>query len=296
MAATVNHMHLEDPLERERGETGHRGVGRTGPDTATPDRQSAGGSALAAAVVGGRSGAQRTAGLMALQRFAGNRATAALLSVQRENPGRPLGPDDPVPESVDQGAAAPGQAGDQSVPAGAGDQGGSGDGAAQPGDEPAGVQRQRGPDEIPPPPPAFPRITEWNWLGTEDGSLSYDLSSRWSMTCSDLRERGFHVQWNSNTGKTFRADDVIGEPYKKGDKRAYIYHTIPPDRPPIYTVGWCHTHPPPLPGETHAVGQSDIDEKDAASSKMPGGVYDYATREFKRNDGKLYFYGPAARS
>jgi hypothetical protein len=198
---------------------------------------------------------------------AGNRAVSALiarqtLSVQRHTVDRPLTEDDPIPEESEE----------------------------------LTVQRQEArTDDIPPPPPAFPDVATWPAVGSGDRAVFPTLLSMWALTCQDHTERGFAVMWNANTGEISAGDTQIGEPQKPEDTRARITLVIPPDRPPVYPVGQAHTHPPPFPGRTRDLGPSDIDLNTANGNGLPGVVEDFATRQFKRNDGKTYLYGKHRR-
>jgi hypothetical protein len=220
--------------------------------------------------------------LLALQRSAGNRAVAAALSrltVQRHADFEPVGPGDEQPEvtaplneaSSDQQTAV------QELPDGSD----------------VSVSRQ----DIPAPPPAYPDMTAQAAAHTNEGdALSIDLSSLWSQTCADGLERGFPIHWNQKSGAIWRGDTVMGPKRTSPGDRAYI--TIPFGDPPgkdNFMVGSGHTHPPPSPGyRAKTVGPSDIDRGNLGA-KRPGMVVDFSTTASKRNDAKLYFFGPQTR-
>jgi len=225
--------------------------------------------------------------LLALQRSAGNRAVAGALShltVQRHADFEPVGPGDEQPEvtaplngvSADQQSAGQ-QTAVQELPVG------------------SDVTASR--QDIPAPPPAYPNMTAQAAAPTNEGdALSIVLTSLWSQTCADGLERGFPIHWNQKSGAIWPGDTVMGPKRTSPGDRAYI--TIPFDDPAgkdNFMVGSGHTHPPPSPGyRAKTVGPSDIDRGNLGA-KRPGMVVDFSTTASRRNDAKLYFFGPETR-
>jgi hypothetical protein len=152
------------------------------------------------------------------------------------------------------------------------------------------VQRAPAGEDIPPPPPAFPSVYEWAFDVFDDAGSLYGL------TCEDRRERGFVTMWNEQTNKSFTGPTAIGDP-AVGCNRAHINLIFPDDRPPLFPVGWFHTHPPANPGCMKlAVGPSDEDKRTSQRLGMPGMVMDTATPAADCKNSSYFFFGPARRS
>ena len=169
--------------------------------------------------------------------------------------------------------------------------------------EPAAIQRfvqtmpesgggllQRQAPDIPPPPPAFPSV--YTWLP----HVFQDTVGLWNLTCEDRCERGFYVFWNEKTGAIWAGDTAIGEAVSTCKAATIQLGPTPPDRPPVYPVGWFHTHPPPAPGcHKVAVGPSTIDQNTSRDLKMPGALEDWATPSSGCRKSGFWFFGPTTR-
>jgi Domain of unknown function (DUF4157) len=153
------------------------------------------------------------------------------------------------------------------------------------------LQRQA---DIPPPPPAYPSSSEWffDFVGAD-----VDFGSLFGMTCEDGRERGFYVMWNERTNKSFPGPIEIGDPVR-GCKTAHIeLGPVPPDRKPIYPVGFFHTHPLANPGcHKLGVGPSPKDLQTAKDNGLPGLVEDTITPTSTCRDAGYFFFGATRRS
>ena len=82
----------------------------------------------------------------------------------------------------------------------------------------------------------------------------------------------------------------------KGCAAAHIQlGDVPPDRKPIYPVGFFHTHPQANPGcRKVGVGPSPTD-KATASNGLPGLVLDGSTPQSNCHDAAYYFFGKGVR-
>lgn len=153
-----------------------------------------------------------------------------------------------------------------------------------------GLLQRQGPD-IPPPPPAFPSV--YTWLP----HVFQDTVGLWNLTCADRCERGFYVFWNERTGAIWAGDVAIGEAVATCKAATIELGPTPPDRPPVYPVGWFHTHPPPAPGcHKVAVGPSTTDQNTSRDLKMPGAVEDWATPASGCRKAGFWFFGPTTRA
>ncbi|MGF6778258.1 hypothetical protein P3T21_003476 [Paraburkholderia sp. GAS334] len=165
------------------------------------------------------------------------------------------------------------------------------DGVAAASGPPVLVQRAPDGQDIPPPPPAFPSVSEWAFDVFDDAGSLYGL------TCEDRRERGFVTMWNERTNTSFAGPTAIGDPTVGCSTRAHIDLVFPADRPPLFPVGWFHTHPPANPGcRKLAVGPSDKDKKTSERLGLPGMVIDTATPTADCKTSSYFFFGPARRT
>jgi hypothetical protein len=144
--------------------------------------------------------------------------------------------------------------------------------------------------DIPPPSP-FPGTDDWL-----SGEVVDQAGSLYGMSCQDRRERGFYVMWNQRTNKSFPGETAIGDPVKGCHPAEIHLGPMPPDRKPIFAVGWFHTHPPANPGcRKTGVGPSDVDKNTSRSSGLPGMVADTVTATSPCGDFGYFFFGPEIR-
>jgi hypothetical protein len=145
------------------------------------------------------------------------------------------------------------------------------------------IQRQPAP---PPVPHVFPHFTEWY------GGIAAAAADAWAFTCKDRKERGFHILWNEQTNQS-RPDTLT-----VSDAEAAIDIPRPPDRDPVFVVGWFHTHPRPKPGFVQvAVGPSDKDKKTSSDTGLPGAVRDFLTPGVTDcAKAGTFFFGPERRA
>jgi len=147
---------------------------------------------------------------------------------------------------------------------------------------PGVIQRQPAP---PPVPHVFPHFTEWY------GGIADAAAEAWAFTCKDRKERGFHILWNGRTNAS-SADTIT-----VSDAEGAIEIGRPPDRDPVFVVGWFHTHPRPKPGFVQvAVGPSDKDKKTSSETGLPGAVRDFlAPGVTDCAKSGTFFFGPERR-
>jgi hypothetical protein len=154
----------------------------------------------------------------------------------------------------------------------------------------APLQIQRDPD-FPPPPPAFP-------TGPQMALEMDNTVLIWNLTCADRRERGYAIQWDDTTKKSFHGDVFKGDPAKCG-QAPELNFKLPPDDGHIWTVGFLHTHPPAGPHCTKTkVGPSETDRNLAKDRGLPGIVMDNSRPQATcadEPDGGFYFFGPTVR-
>lgn len=152
------------------------------------------------------------------------------------------------------------------------------------------LQRQA---DIPPPPPAYPDSSTWffDFVGAD-----IDFGSLFGLTCEDGRERGFYIMWNEQKKKSFAGPVEIGDPAKGCAPARIQLGPVPPDRKPIYPVGWFHTHPRANPGcRKLEVGPSKLDKDTSAQTGLPGLVEDTKTPTSSCRDAAYFFFGPRVR-
>ena len=151
--------------------------------------------------------------------------------------------------------------------------------------------------DIPPPPPLPPAYPDrYTWFFDFVGA-AVDFDSLYGLTCKDGRERGFYVMWNQRTNKSFAGPVEMGDPAKGCESARIDLGLVPPDRKPVYPVGWFHTHPPTPPGcRKLEVGPSQIDKNTSKSIGLPGLVEDTKTPTSSWKDTGYFFFGPTVRS
>jgi hypothetical protein len=143
--------------------------------------------------------------------------------------------------------------------------------------------------DIPAPPPAFPNVYSWFW------GVSDKMGELWGMSCEDKLERGFIVMWNEKSGKVFNEEVLIGT-------HDLVWFQKPPDRAPIYPIGFFHTHTPVTAGFTRIVGPSETDKNTAKYFQLPGIVYDFLDcsaqdcSDCRYKHAGYYFFGPMIRN
>ena len=166
-------------------------------------------------------------------------------------------------------------------------------GQLQASPDPALVQRQRQ-DDIPPPPPAYPSIYTWFF---DISGADVDFGSLFNLTCEDGRERGFYVMWNEHANKSFAGPVAIGDRKRGCEAPRVNLGPVPPDRKPVYPVGFFHTHPLANPGCIKSkVGPSGVDRRLATDTGLPGLVEDTGTTTSGCEDANFFFFGPVRRS